>query len=400
MKKLYENLPETPGVYFMKDGEGKLLYIGKAANLKKRVSSYFLRPHEARIQRLVSLIRDVTYKRADTALEALILEAELIKKHQPPFNVLEKDDKTFLYIEITKEELPRVLLVRGKDLRKDSATRRYGPFTSSSNARQALGIIRKIFPFHSHATEQVGKLPRPCFDYEIGLCPGVCVGAISKKDYANTIRNLRLFFEGKKDRIIASFTKDMHAAAKRLDFEKAADLRRRLFALQHIQDIAFIGENEVRDPGASPVSRVRLEGYDISNISGTSAVGSMVVFINGKPARSEYRKFKIRSVQRPDDVKMLQEVLRRRFNNSWELPDYILVDGGLAQVHAARKVLDAAGLKIPVFGMAKGPARKRTDIISVAPKHIDHTILVRLRDEAHRFAIRYHRTLRRRFARE
>lgn len=393
MKKLYERLPETPGVYFMKGAGGDLLYIGKAANLKKRVSSYFLRPHEARIQKLVSLICRIDYERTDTALEALIREAELIKKHQPPFNVLEKDDKSFLYVEITDEKFPRVLSVRGKDIKKDASRVRFGPFTSASSVRQALTLIRRIFPFNTHAPEEIGRLKRPCFNYEIGLCPGTCMGLVSKSAYNSTIKNIVFFFTGKKERIISQLTKDMQKAARSLDYELAATLKKRLFALEHIQDIAFIGENEVRDPDGKS-ARTRIEGYDISNISGTSAVGSMVVFVNGKPVRSEYRKFKIKTVKGSDDTKMLQEVLRRRLGNKWELPNYVLVDGGLGQVHAARKALTERKLKIPVFGIAKGPKRKRTDVVGIAPAGTDLKTLVRIRDEAHRFAQSYHRILR------
>ncbi|MEK7608414.1 MAG: excinuclease ABC subunit UvrC [Patescibacteria group bacterium] len=394
MKKLYANLPETPGVYLFKDKRGDLLYVGKAASLKKRVSSYFLRPHEARIQRLVSLVRHIDYQKTDTALEALILEAELIKKNQPPFNVLEKDDKSFLYVQITAEEFPRVLPIRGKDLKTSKLTVQFGPFTSATSVRQALTLIRRIFPFHTHLPNEVGRMKRPCFNHEIGLCPGVCAGLISKNAYGKIVRNIKLFFTGKKDRIISSLTADMQKAARSLDYEGAADLRRRLFAIQHIQDIAFIGENEVGSPDDSNF-RMRVEGYDISNISGDSAVGSMVVFINGKPARSEYRKFKIKTVKGPNDVKMLEEVLLRRFRNAWELPSLILIDGGLGQVGIAQKVLRLQNLAIPILGMIKGPKRKRVDVLGAVPDGVSQKTLIRVRDEAHRFAIQYHRAMRR-----
>jgi len=189
----YKKFPETPGVYIMKDADGRVLYVGKAANLRRRVSSYFERPHEIRIQTLVTKSRRIDHENTDTALEALILEAELIKKLRPPFNVREKDDKSFLYIEITKEKFPRVLLVRGKDAERGM---RFGPFTSASSVREAMHILRRIFPWNTHAPEVIGKLKRPCFDYEVGRCPGTCIGAITREEYARTIEHLKLFLEG------------------------------------------------------------------------------------------------------------------------------------------------------------------------------------------------------------
>jgi excinuclease ABC subunit C len=412
----YKKLPETPGVYIMKDGDGRVLYVGKAGNLRRRVSSYFERPHDVRIQTLVGKIKKIEHKKTDTALEALILEAELIKKLTPPFNVREKDDKSFLYIEVTKDAFPRVLLVRGKNAQSG---KRYGPFTSASSVREAMRILRRIFPWNVHPAEAIGTFARPCFDTQVGLCPGTCVGAVTKEEYAKNIERLRLFFEGKKKKVLRSFEKEMNAASKKLDFEKAEQLRRQMFALKHIEDTAFISESEVLAPtGDAPVENgtYRIEGYDISNISGTSAVGSMVVFENGIPNKNEYRKFRIKSVFQPNDVGMLTEVLGRRFSrhvsgetnwdrrvvaedgtvktDEWPLPNLILIDGGLAQANAAKKVLLRAGLRIPILGIAKGPERKRNDIIGGIPKGVTKETLVRVRNEAHRFAINYHKKLR------
>lgn len=430
---LYANLPGTPGVYLMKDQKGRVLYVGKAGNLRRRVSSYFNRPQDSKIQKLVSKIKKVDFQKTGTAVEALILEAELIKKLSPPFNVLEKDDKSFLYVGITKEKFPRVLLVRGKIIRRArlaappidhfSSSRRsdrensvqfsaeYGPFTSASDIRAALRIIRRIFPWSVHPSTGIkeeetrskgqgasdkgqgtrGGESRPCFDYEIGLCPGTCAGLADRKEYLRNIRNIKLFFAGKKDKILRSLKKEMMAAAKKLDFEKAEKLKRQIFALQHIQDVALLGEESFSTAGER---KLRIEGYDISNISGTSAVGSMVVFIDGKPAKDEYRKFKIRTISGVNDVAMLGEVIRRRLQNPWPLPDVVLVDGGKTQVSVAKKTLDGAGLRIPVVGIAKGPKRKRTDIVGLIPLDIRKKTLIQVRDEAHRFAIGYHRRLR------
>jgi excinuclease ABC subunit C len=285
--------------------------------------------------------------------------------------------------------------------------KRYGPFTSASSAREALRILRRIFPWSTHDPDEIGKMKRPCFNYEIGLCPGTCVGAITHEDYMKNIERLRLFLEGKKGRIIRALEKEMTAAAKKREFEKAEALRRQMFALRHIQDTALISDNDAligaAIAGRTPLkSGYRIEGYDISNISGTSAVGSMVVFEGGEPNKNEYRKFKIRSVFQPNDVGMLKEVLERRFAHAaraaadrWPMPDLLLIDGGLAQVNTARRVLLRAGIKVPIVGIAKGPRRDRNDLIGLVPKGVQKETLIRVRNEAHRFAIGYHKTLRR-----
>ncbi len=387
---LYSKLPETPGVYIMKDAAGKILYIGKAVNVRRRVSSYFTRPHDARIEGLVREIKTIDFKKTDTGIEALILESELIKKHQPPFNIKEKDDKSFLYVEMTGERFPRIFLARGKD--KPNG-KRYGPFTSASSIREALRIIRKIFPYATHP-EPKKPQARACFDYQIGLCPGTCIGAISRRDYLKNIKNIELFFGGKKERIIKNLEREMKTASKALDFERAGELKRQLFALQHIQDVAVISDDKIQNPNDKFKKTTRIEGYDISNISGASAVGSMVVFTNNEPDKKEYRKFKIKTVFQPNDFGMLQEVLERRLKNNWPLPDLFLIDGGRGQVSAVRGILSKAGIKIPVIGIVKGPERKRNDIVGKIPSFTDLQTLIKVRDEAHRFAITYHKKVR------
>lgn len=454
-KNLYQNFPQTPGVYIMKNAKGEILYIGKAVNLKRRVSSYFQRAHDYRIEKLVSQIKKIDYQKTDTGLEALILESNLIKKHQPPFNVLEKDDRSFLYVEITKEKFPRVLLVRGKDLSLNKRSNRtirqsaeieqfaprsaniYGPFISASAIRGAIKIIRRIFPYSTHLnsdpknpkltqisrnfnsigsfgrdSDRSDRARKPCFDYQIGLCPGTCIGAINQNDYAQNIKNIKLFFAGKKKKILESLKKEMKIQSKNLEFEKAEKTKHQIFALKHIQDTAFISEDLILSPTTyNPKPNFRIEGYDISNISGASAVGSMVVFINGKPDKTSYRKFKIYSVKGPDDTGMIKEVLSRRLKHQeWPLPDLILIDGGAGQINAAKSALAEADLKIPVVGIVKGPKRNKNEFVgdfkllhqiddrqnSVVNKHfsISRKVLIQVRDEAHRFAISYHKKLR------
>ncbi len=399
-------LPEHPGAYLMYGARGNLLYVGKAANLRRRVTSYFLKAHESRIERLVDEIRRIDYRETDTAIEALILEAELIKKLRPPYNVKEKDDKSFLFVEITKEEFPRVLLVRGKDIREDvpalSRVERFGPFTSAGSIREALRILRRIFPWSEHESgkrQVIRDKNKPCFDYEIGLCPGTCAGLVTKTDYAKTVRRVRAIFRGRKKDVLRSLKGDMRTASRALRFEEAAAARKKIFALTHIQDVALIQDDRIVAPHERVKAPFRIEGYDISNISGKDAAGSMVVFEDGEPKRDSYRKFRIKGVAGPDDFAMLEEVIARRLKHlppkgDWPKPDLILVDGGAGQITAARKALRAAGVSIRLIGMVKGKDRKRTDILGIVPTGVAKEVLVRVRDEAHRFAIRYHRALR------
>ena len=394
-KNLYKDISENPGIYIMKDTKGEILYIGKAGNLKRRVSSYFLRPNNVRIETMVSHIQSIETRETDSALEALILESALIKKYQPPFNIREKDDTSFLFVVVTREQFPRVLLVRGKDLGAVKGIQ-FGPYVSSSSIREALRILRKIFQWSVHEPERVGTYKKPCFEYEIGLCPGTCVGSVDGNEYKKTIKKLLLFFEGKKYLIIAELEKEMKIASKQLEFERANKLKKQIFALTHIRDTALISSEsfEIRNSKLE-ISATRVEGYDISNIFGTSAVGSMVVFVNGVPAKSQYKKFKIKTVEGPNDVRMLREVLMRRFKHTeWEFPQCILIDGGKPQVNEAKEVLKEMNISIPVVGIAKGEKRRKNEFIGTIPKGIEDKTLISVRDEAHRFAIKYHKELR------
>jgi len=382
----------------MKDSKNGILYIGKAGDLRRRVARYFIRSGNERIEKLVKKIKKVDFQKTDSALEALILESQLIKKYQPPYNVKEKDDKSFLYIVVTDDKFPRVVLVRGKGLNKEKVKQSnyFGPFTSASSVREALRIMRKVFPFSIHPPEKIifpggaKKIGRGCFYYQIGLCPGTCVGSISEREYKKIIKNFKLFFGGKKERIVNQMRKEMMSVSKILDFEKAEKIRRQIFALSHIQDISLIEKDEefFSENGE------RIEGYDISNISGASAVGSMVVFENNKPQKNDYRKFRIKTIKESDDVGMIKEIVQRRLGNPWPLPSIFLIDGGLGQVNAAKSVLKNEGLSIPVVGIAKGVGRKANRFVGSIPKGIKKETLIKVRDEAHRFAISYHRKVR------
>lgn len=397
-------LPDVPGVYLMKDGEGNVIYVGKATSLLRRVGSYFQKAHDARIAEMVSKIRKIEYIEKATVIEALILEANLIKYHWPPYNIREKDNKSFLYLVFTKEEFPRPLLVRGHEIDERSSKMYkavFGPYTSPRSLRAALDMLRKVFAW----TSCTPGMKRPCFYYHLKQCPGVCIGVADKKAYQKTIRDLIRFFEGKKEGILKDYKKQMKAASKEKRFEEAAAYRNKIYFLEHIQDVAILKREDdhidkMREGEATVNLFGRIEGYDISTIQGTSTVASMVVFENGAPAKAEYRKFRIRT-PRADDLASMRETLMRRFRNNWRKPDLILIDGGQNQVNIATMTVREAGFGIPVVGIAKGPERKRNDLIC-DPKHLDlcklceqyKELLVQVRDEAHRFAITYHRKLR------
>jgi excinuclease ABC subunit C len=398
-------LPDHPGVYLMKNEAGEIIYVGKATSLKRRVSSYFQRPHDARIEAMVKEIRTIDYIEKPTALEALILEANLIKFHWPPYNIREKDNKSFLYLVLTNDDFPKPAFVRGSDLDETPGAYKavFGPYTSGRSLRAALDLVRKAIPWSTCTPGQ----KRPCFYFHLKQCPGVCIGAVTKEAYAKIVRDLIKFFEGKKEDLLKQYRKDMEKAAKEQRFEAAAELRNRLFALEHIQDVAIMKrEDDDYETQGRPKLAVdvfgRIEGYDISNTGGTSSVASMAVFENGAPAKAEYRKFRIKTVQGANDVASVQETLRRRFRNAWRRPALLLIDGGLPQVNAAEEVVRGElKLNIPLIGIAKGPDRDRNDIITheTDPEKLKVyqqylPLLVRVRDEAHRFAITYHRKLR------
>ena len=387
------NLPDTPGVYFFKLGS-QILYVGKATSLKDRVKSYFSRDilltRGPRILKMIAEAEKVEFKQTDSVLEALIMEANEIKKHQPYYNAREKDDKSYNYVLVTKEEFPRILIERGKNLGvvSEKIWKTFGPFPHAGELREALKIIRKIFPFRDVKC----KLGKPCFNAQIGLCPGPCGGWISKEDYKKIIRHIILFFEGKKARLIQSLEKEMKLLAKQQKFEEAEKVKRQIFALDHIQDIALIKKDIESQEGKSGVV-FRIEAYDIAHISGTNVVGVMTVVEDGEVNKSQYRKFKIKA-EKNDDTKNLKEVLNRRINHpEWPLPNLVVVDGGVGQLNAARAVHKERGLEIKVVSVLKDERHKAKQILDLEDKSLERSILV-ANLEAHRFAINYHRLLR------
>ncbi|MDA0208378.1 MAG: UvrB/UvrC motif-containing protein [bacterium] len=422
-------LPDEPGVYLYYAKDGTLLYVGKATSLKKRVGSYFNKAHDNRIGKLVAEIARIDYIETPTVLEALVLEANEIKARKPKYNILMRDDKSYLYLAFTNEGFPKPLYIRGHDLKKfgvnpfaKTLSKRtkekfiavYGPFTSGYSLKKSMEYLRKIFPWTECDPPSVTGKKRPCFYRHIRICPGVCTGEIDRTEYKKIIQDLMLFFEGKKTRIVTSMKKEMETAAKDQRYEHAAEVRNKIFALEHIRDVALITKEDVELPFSEDTSRSsidldgRIEAYDISNISGTSAVGVMTVFVDGRPSKKDYRKFKIKTVTGSNDVGMMEEVLRRRLRRAelhpqaWPLPEVMVIDGGKPQVNRVQTVLDELGVSVPILGLAKGADRKQdrmifdrsnSDLAAIALRGKE--TFQKVRDEAHRFAVKYHRELRR-----
>ena len=428
-------LPDNPGVYFFRSKDGDILYIGRATSLSDRVKSYFsndlISTRSSRIVDMVTLADTVTWQETDSVLEAIILEASLIKKHQPSYNVKEKDNKSFNYVVITDEDFPRVLIERGRTIEKleisKGARNVYGPFVNGSLLRQCMKIIRKIFPYrdtctpaNSNADSSPLKPNRPCFNAQIGLCPGVCSGAISAVEYKKTIRRIEQLLSGKKADIIKDLEKEMKAFARDEKFEQASQTKKLLESLLHIQDVALIKNDNLYDEVVAEKAEnqnendFRIEAYDVAHISGKSMVSVMVVSKNGEIDKNSYRKFKIKTVQGANEVESLTETLNRRFaHTEWKMPNLIVVDGNDVQRNATKKVLnklfeDSPGsekVNIPVLSIVKDNRNKAREVLGVDRvdikikevfggsenliKHITH-----LNSEAHRFAIAYHRLVR------
>lgn len=398
-------LPDNPGIYKFVDAKGKILYIGKATSLRDRVRSYFsndlLHTRGKHIVDMVTLAHAVKHVVTDSVLEALVLEASLIKQHQPYFNTKEKDNKSWNYVVITREEYPAVLTIRERNLLTSEMSGKYlsvyGPFPSGANLIEALKIVRKIFPFRDTCSSHAGK---PCFNYQIGLCPGVCIGSISVKDYKERIKEIQLFFEGKKRALLKRLDTTMHVHAKKMEFELAGEYKWMIFALNHINDASLISD-EVRvhsqKTSRTRAKPYRIEAYDIAHISGKYTVGVMTVLLDGVPHKSAYRKFKIRiEAEQSNDTLHLEEVLRRRFSHTeWQSPDLIVMDGGVAQKRRAEKVVREIGKAYPIVSVLKDARHKAKAVLGnreLAESYKKAILIANM--ESHRFAVAYHRQLR------
>lgn len=418
--------PEAPGVYLMKDAQGRVIYIGKAVNLKNRASSYFTAAAavDRRTCDLIPEIADVEYIQTHSEVDALLLEARLVKDIQPRFNQELKDDKTFPYLQITTgEDFPRVEFTR-KPATK--GVKLYGPFTSAKKLRGTIAVLQRIFRFRNcsldiDSSDEKWRWFRPCLLASINQCTAPCNFRISKEEYREDIRRLVLFLDGKKDTLVSELKQEMELASRELKFEKAARLRDELKALDNLHLRGDLAENAQPeafyiDPkrGLKGLKKVfdlpelprRIEGMDIAHLQGGETVASLVQFIDGMPFKHGYKRFKIRTVQGVDDFASMREVVSRRFRRLQQegeaFPDILLIDGGKGQLNAAVQALEAIDIFPPkpfVLSLAKQEEEVFLPGESESHRLSRHSFGLRLlqyvRDEAHRFAQHYHHMLRR-----
>lgn len=381
-------LPEKPGVYFFKKGK-TILYIGKATSLRDRTKSYLAKDlivtRGPMILDMVVQADSISWEETDSVLEALILEASLIKKHLPKYNIKEKDDRSWNYVCITKEEIPKVLIERGRGLDKNKGnfTDIFGPYTNGLQLRDAMKIIRRIFPYiDGDSLKKNNKI----FYEQLKLTPE------SISQYKENIKNLRLFFNGKKKKIIQNFKRDMMSCAKNHEFEKAGEIKNKIFALQHIQDVSLI-KSDLLETISYKLESNRIEAYDIAHMSGINMVGVMTVVEDGEVSKKEYKKFIIKTQNGANDTGALEEVLSRRFRHTeWGIPGLVVVDGNIAQINVANRVLNRYQFKIPVVGVVKDDHHKARAIQGdekIILKYKKSILLAN--SEAHRFAIKFYR---------
>jgi excinuclease ABC subunit C len=430
-----KQLPKEPGVYFHKNTTGEIIYVGKAAVLNNRVRQYFQksRTRDPKTEALVAEIADLDWMVVESELEALFLEAEMIRRYMPRYNILLRDDKALSYIRIDYDsDYPTVTTTRRP---LDDGARYFGPYFSTWQVRQALKLLRRIFPY---ATRQVGGQKRATLHYHLGLDPGLEEGKTSLEDYRANLRKLMMVIEGKRTAILREIEKDMKRAAKAQDFETAVRLRNQLTALQNLGRQVIFSDKEFLDIskdhalgelvdllGLGDFPK-RIEGYDISHMQGTDVVASMVVFTNGVSDKAQYRKFKTK-INHNNDFYNMNETLKRRLSDknvkAWGKPSLVLIDGGKGQLDAAIKARDERGFQtMPFIGLAKreeqiviakdrsnvalneqvlhklgGFATESQDFILVnLPLNTNLVkLLQRIRDESHRFAVTYHGVLKR-----
>jgi excinuclease ABC subunit C len=434
LEKKLKDLPKSPGVYFHKSQSGEIIYVGKAAVLRNRVRQYFQasRSRDPKTEALVAEIDDTDWMVVDSEIEALFLEAEMVRRYMPRYNILLRDDKSMVYIRIDyASDFPTVGTTRRP---LDDGAKYFGPYLSTLSVRQALKSLRRVFPF---ATRKIPGQKRATLFYHLKLDPGLEEGKTSLEDYRANLRKLMAVIEGKRKSVENELEKEMKQRAKAQDFEGASKIRNQLFALQNLtRQVIFSDKefldiskdhalNELVDLLSLPKFPARIEGYDISHMQGTNVVASMVVFTNGVSNKREYRKFKM-SKQQNNDFYNMNETIKRRLSEknvkAWGKPDLILIDGGKGQLDAAIRARDAQNCsKIPFIGLAKreeqvviqkgksnvelsenelhklgGFATESEDFTLVNIPHNTNVVklLQRIRDESHRFAVTYHSVLK------
>jgi excinuclease ABC subunit C len=401
------DVPDSPGVYFFLGPKKQILYIGKATSLRSRLRSYFTSDLAAKrsvlIEQMVDEATDIEWTQTDSVLEALILETNLIRTHKPRYNTRSKDDKSYNHVIITREEYPRVLVVRERDITEsftdDEIKYQFGPFPSAQMLRDALKIVRRLFKFYDtkrpvSVTNDRFSRGKIDFNRQIGLYPD----AKNAAAYSRTIRHLRLFFEGKKHQVIEELRTDMMEYAQQENFEAAERCKRQIFALEHIQDVALLKRDT---PDIVPGSSIRIEAYDIAHLAGSHMVGVMTVVGDGVAQKSEYRKFKIAQLESANDPAALRQVLERRLRHEeWDTPDLIVVDGNEVQKNVAVAVVRAYEKQIPVVAVTKNAQHKPSRLVGDERWISEHQNDILLANaEAHRFAVNFHRQRSRRMGR-
>jgi excinuclease ABC subunit C len=400
-----KELPEKPGVYLFKDINKQVIYVGKAFSLKKRVSSYFRGSSDnLKTSNLIEGTKYIDYILAQSEAEALLYEAQLIKKYQPKYNVLLKDDKAYPMIKLTVNEVfPRLLVARKK---KDDAALYFGPYTDAGLLRESLKILRRMFPLRS-----CRKLPqKPCLYFHMGQCLAPCLKNCDTGLYNQAVKDLIMFLEGNHQKLVAKLKKKMYEFSQKKDYESAATLRNQINALSKISKAQKSQVYENLTEGLKnklnlKKAPIKIDAFDVSNIFGDSSVGACVRFNNGKPDKKNYRRFRIKSVKGIDDYAMMNEIVSRRYrniDNKKDLPDLILIDGGRGQLNAAKKALEILKIKVNLISIAKENEEiyflNRKEPLVLPPYDNSLKYLQRIRDEVHRFAISYHRILRRKLA--
>ena len=407
--ELIKKLPETTGVYIMKNAEGEIIYVGKAINIRTRIRQHCL-DKSIKERTLVERTVAVETRETKSEVEALLLECELIKKHQPRYNVLLKDGKNYPCIKLTAEEFPRACICRRII---DDGGRYFGPYTNASAMNESLKLIRKIFPLRT--CKQFHK--RPCIEFHIKRCLAPCIHSVDKAEYAELVESVALFLDGQTERIENELASKMQAAAEQLDFERAALFRDKIIAVKKLAEIQkiinaknsipivprdfSIGVDELQKYLQLPTRPSRMECFDISHNQGSETVASMVVFVNGEPEKKSYRRFKIRSTEgKPDDFASMREVTSRRYSKlrAEQLPDLIVIDGGLGQLSSALESIRPLHPNVPIVALAKQFelifVEDSSEPIELPRGSEALHLMQRIRDEAHRFAITYHRLLR------
>lgn len=397
IKEKVKRLPLGCGVYIMRSKEGKVLYVGKASSLRKRVHSYFLKNVSLKTGFLMEKVADIDYIECNSQEQALVLEAALIKEEKPKYNIVLRDDKSYPYIEITADGFPRVFIARKKT---NKSSRYFGPYPQVSVLKSVLNLMRKIFPYCSC----VSFKSRQCLFSHLNLCPAPCAGRITKAEYKENIRNIIKILKGEREELIKNLRKSMQEFSNKNRFEEAGDLRDKIVSLENLYKGRVLTHELLSLKESLSLSSIplRIEAIDISSLSGKQATGSVVVFQNGIACKALYRRYRIKEVIVTDDYAMMAEVVRRRYsrllNENSKMPDLIVVDGGPGHVQVAKCELDKLKLKIAIIGIAKRneeiwlPERHRPLVLSKDSAALH--LIQRLRDEAHRFARKYHFLLR------